>query len=59
MNDMHEKDVLEKWIRQIQRGQLNPDAIGLGTDKDKAIEKLRIELNKIPYKQPIVTSKQK
>lgn len=56
---MYERDVLEKWIKQIQRGQLEPDAIGLGSDKDKAIEKLRSEINKISYKKPIVDLKQK
>jgi len=44
---MYEKKVLEKWLKQIKSGELNPDAIGLGTDKDKAIDKIRSELNKL------------
>ena len=55
---MYEKDVLERWVTQIQKGQLNPDAIGLGNDKDIAIEKLRSEINKISHKKNIVTVKQ-
>jgi len=46
---MYEKQVLEKWLKQIQAGELNPDALGLGTDKDKAIEKIRGEINKLKY----------
>jgi len=46
---MYERKVLEKWLKQIKSGELNPDAIGLGNDKDKAIEKIRSELNKIAY----------
>ena len=56
--DMYEKDVLDKWIRQIQTGQLNPEAIGLGSNKDAAIEKLRSEINKVSCKKAVVTVKQ-
>ena len=44
---MYETYVLEKWLKQIQSGELNPDALGLGADRDKAMEKIRNELNKI------------
>ena len=44
---MNETKVLERWLRQIKSGELNPDAVGLGTDRDKAIEKIRSELNKL------------
>jgi hypothetical protein len=54
---MNENELLEKWIKQIQRGQLNPDALGLGPDKDKAIEKLKSEINKISSKSKLVTIK--
>jgi len=47
--NMYEMDVLEKWLKQIQSGELNPDALGLGADRDKAIEKIRNELNKISH----------
>ena len=56
---MYEKDVLEKWLRQIQKGQLNPEALGLDSDRDKAIEKLRSEINKLSYNRPLVNIKQK
>ena len=46
---MYEKKVLEKWLKQIQSGELNPEAVGLGTDKDKAIGKIRNELNRLSY----------
>lgn len=48
---MYEKDVLEKWLKQIQKDQLNPEAIGLGKDKEKAIEKLRNEINNLSFKK--------
>ena len=44
---MYEKKVLEKWLKQIKSGELNPDAVGLGTNKNEAIEKIRKELNKL------------
>ncbi len=56
---MYEKTLLEKWIKQIQSNQLNPEAIGLGVDKDKAVEKLRSEINKISFNKPMVSVKQK
>jgi len=46
---MNETKVLEKWLRQIKSGELNPEAVGLGSDRDKAIEKIRGELNKLAY----------
>ena len=56
---MLEKKILEKWLKQIQSGELNPDAVGLGKDKDKAIEKIRYELNKISSNKAVITVKQK
>ena len=56
---MYEKDVLEKWLKQIQKGQLNPEAIGLGSDRDKAIENLKSKINKLSYNKPLVNIKQK
>jgi len=44
---MYEKKILERWLKQLQSGELNPDAIGLGSNRDKAIEKVRGELTKI------------
>jgi hypothetical protein len=56
---MYEKKVLEKWLKQIKSGELIPDAIGLGTNRDKAIEKIRNELNQFSYDKPIYTLKKK
>jgi len=56
---MYEKKVLEKWLKQIQSGELNPDALGLGKDREKAIKKIRDELNAIAHNKPLITIKQK
>jgi len=56
---MYEKKILEKWLKQIKSGELNPDAVGLGTDKSKAIEKINRELNKLSSVSPIIAVKQK
>jgi len=56
---MYERKVLEKWLKQIKSGELNPDAVGLGTDRDKAIEKIRSELNRLNYNKPFLTVKEK
>lgn len=44
---MDQKKVLEKWLKQITNGEINPSALGLGNDRDKAIQKLQIELKKL------------
>jgi len=44
---MDQKKVLEKWLRQIKNGEINPSALGLGNDREKAIQKLQIELKKL------------
>lgn len=56
---MYEKKVLEKWLKQIKSGELNPDVIGLGKDKDKAIEKIRSQLEKVTTNKTVITIKQK
>jgi len=42
---MYEKKVLQKWLEQIKLGELNPEFIGLGSDKERAIKKLQNQLN--------------
>ncbi len=54
---MYEKRVLEKWLDQIKSGDLNPEFIGLGTDKNKAINKLQSQINRKSYNK--TTSKAK
>jgi len=41
--------MIEKWMKQIKAGEINPEALGLGNDKGKALEKLKDQLNKITY----------
>lgn len=44
---MDQKTLIEKWIKQIQTGQLNPEALNLGSDREKAIAKLKLQISKI------------
>ena len=44
---MYQKQVLEKWLKQIKTDEIKPDALGLGIDKEKAIEKLREQINQL------------
>jgi len=41
---MQQKHLLEKWISQIESGEINPEGIGLGADKQKAISKLKNQI---------------
>lgn len=47
VGDKYQKQVLEKWIRQIKSGEIKPEALDLGTDAEKAVERLRSQLNKM------------
>jgi len=51
---MDQKSVLEKWLRQIRNGEINPSALGLGNDREKAIEKLQNELKKLSSSRSIL-----
>ena len=44
---MDQQKVLEKWLRQIKNGEISPSALGLGNDKEKAIEKLQNQIKKL------------
>ena len=50
---MDQKLVLEKWLKQIKNGEINPSALGLGNDRGKAIEKLENELKKLSSSRAI------
>ena len=50
---MDQKLVLEKWLKQIRNGEINPSALGLGNDRGKAIEKLESELKKMSSSRSI------
>lgn len=45
---MYEQKILEKWLEQIKSGELNPEFIGLGKDKEQAIKKIQLQLNQKP-----------
>ena len=50
---MYEKQVLEKWLKQISSGEINPEALDLGSDKDKAIQKLKNQINQISHNKKL------
>ncbi len=51
---MDQQKVIEKWLKQIKNGEINPSALGLGNDKEKAIEKLQNELKKLSNSRAIL-----
>ena len=44
---MDQKQILERWLRQLKRDEISPDAIGLGPNKEQALQHIRQELEKI------------
>jgi len=54
---MYQKQVLEKWLKQLQKGEITPDAIGLDTDKEEAIKHLKHEINKLTIVKTVETVK--
>jgi hypothetical protein len=44
---MNQKQVLERWLRQLKKNEISPDAVGLGPDREKALQFIREELRKI------------
>ena len=44
---MDQKQVLERWLRQLKKNEISPDAVGLGPDKEQALRHIREELEKI------------
>jgi hypothetical protein len=44
---LYEKQVLEKWLKQISNGEIDPEFLGLGSDKDNAIKKLKNQITQI------------
>ncbi|MDG6228789.1 MAG: hypothetical protein QCH96_02355 [Candidatus Thermoplasmatota archaeon] len=49
MND-YQKQILEKWLRQLKNNEIDPEALDLGSDRSKAIASLTDELNRIANK---------
>jgi hypothetical protein len=44
---MDQKQVLERWLRQLKKNEISPDAVGLGPDKEKALQFIRQELARL------------
>lgn len=44
---MDQKQILERWLLQLKRDEISPDAIGLGPDKEQALHHIKQELEKI------------
>lgn len=44
---MDQKQVLERWLRQLKHDEISSDAIGLGPDKEQALRHIRQELEKL------------
>ena len=42
---MYQKKILEKWITQINSGEISPEFLGLGNNKEKALIKLKSQIN--------------
>lgn len=47
---MNEKKLIEKWLKQIKSDEIKPDALGLASNKEKAIEQLNQQLIKLNSK---------
>ncbi|MBU0496527.1 MAG: hypothetical protein KKC68_04250 [Candidatus Thermoplasmatota archaeon] len=41
---LYEKQILEKWMKQIRSGEVNPEVFGFSSDRDKAIETIKNRL---------------
>jgi hypothetical protein len=53
---MDQKQVLERWLRQLKKNEISPDAVGLGPDKEQAMRYIREELGKIEAMEKKQTS---
>ena len=43
----NEKLLLEKWLKDIKSGKLNPEFLSLGNDREKAMKKLQNQIDKL------------
>jgi len=39
--------VLEKWLKQIKSGEINPEVLGYESDKEKAMKQIRQQINNL------------
>lgn len=49
--------MIEKWMKQIRTGEISPQALGLGDDKDRALVQLKNQLDKINFTTKKFTTK--
>ncbi len=43
----YEKEVLEKWFRQIQSDEIHPEILGFPANKQLALEQIRQQINRM------------
>lgn len=48
----YQKQILEKWVRQLKNNEIQPEALGLGSDRTNAISSLTDELNRLANNYP-------
>jgi hypothetical protein len=49
---VYQKQVLEKWLRQLKNNEIQPEALGLDSDRAKAISSLTEQLNRLANSYP-------
>jgi hypothetical protein len=54
---MYEKQILEKWLDQLKNDQLNPEFVGAGLDKEKAIKKIQDQITKLSINKSVTQEK--
>lgn len=42
-----QQEYLEKWLRQLRENKIAPEGLGLGNNREKAIQNLQNQLNKL------------
>jgi hypothetical protein len=55
--EMYEKQILEKWLDQLKNDQLNPEFVGAGLDKEKAIKKIQDQITKLSINKSVTKEK--
>lgn len=54
---MYEKQILEKWLNQLKKDQLNPEFVGAGLNKEQAIKKIQEQITKLPNNKLVIQNK--
>jgi len=50
---MNQKQVLERWLRQLQKDEITPDALGLGPNKEEAMKHIKNEIDKLTIEKAV------